>query len=112
WRRPSGVSSSYFIHAPRIVGGVPAAGGAAIAEFAEVLTATTDGIGRVTLTLKAALANSYARDSVVIFGNVAKATHGATKHEGLGAGDARFAERAEQRVKRTTGRGPCCSATA
>lgn len=71
-----------------IVSGTPEDGGEAIAEFAEVLTATTDATGRVTLTLKAALANSYARDSVTVFGNVAKATHGETKNEVLGAGDA------------------------
>lgn len=40
------------------------------------------------LTLKAPLVNVYDRKTVVIYGNVARATHGETKAEVLGSGDA------------------------
>ncbi|MFI0237704.1 putative baseplate assembly protein [Streptomyces sp. NPDC016845] len=41
-----------------------------------------------TLTLSAALAHSYRRDTVKILGNVVHATHGATRDEPIGSGDA------------------------
>jgi hypothetical protein len=40
-----------------------------------------------TLILDRALAYCYKRETVVIYGNVVKATHGETRHEPLGAGD-------------------------
>lgn len=40
-----------------------------------------------TLTLAKPLAHSYKLESVFIFANVVKATHGETRHETLGAGD-------------------------
>jgi hypothetical protein len=40
------------------------------------------------LTLSAGLAYCYLRETVVIYGNVAKATHGETRREVLGSGDA------------------------
>ena len=42
-----------------------------------------------TLQLAQALQYSYARDSVTVYGNVAHATHGETRAEVLGSGDAR-----------------------
>ncbi|KAB1990052.1 putative baseplate assembly protein [Streptomyces triticiradicis] len=43
---------------------------------------------RTTLTLTAALAHSYRRDTVRVLGNVVHATHGATRDEPIGSGDA------------------------
>lgn len=57
-------------------------------EAVEVLSATPGAAGPVTLTLRTALAASYRRDTVLLFANVAPATHGETKTEILGAGDA------------------------
>jgi predicted phage baseplate assembly protein len=42
---------------------------------------------RTTIRLAADLAYCYRRDTVVIYGNVVKATHGETRKEVLGAGD-------------------------
>ena len=42
---------------------------------------------RTTLTLAAAMAYAYERDTVMIYGNVVKAHQGATRHEVLGSGD-------------------------
>lgn len=41
-----------------------------------------------TITLSGALAHSYRRDTVKILGNVVHATHGATRDEPIGSGDA------------------------
>ena len=43
---------------------------------------------RTMITLANALAYQYKRDTVVIYGNVLKATHGETRKETLGSGDA------------------------
>ena len=45
-------------------------------------------ISGTTLTLTPSLANNYARDSFAFNANVARATHGETKQEVLGSGDA------------------------
>jgi predicted phage baseplate assembly protein len=47
---------------------------------------TTDGV--TTLRLSESLENSYQRDTVIIYANVAHATHGETRQEVLGSGDA------------------------
>ena len=44
---------------------------------------------RTTIELSASLENTYQRSGAVVFGNVAKATHGETVEEILGNGDAR-----------------------
>ena len=44
--------------------------------------------GVTDIRLSEGLANSYRRDSVTIYANVARATHGETKQEVLGSGDA------------------------
>src|SRR5262249_26371002 len=43
---------------------------------------------RTTLVLATPMAYSYKRDTVTIYGNVVKATHGETRNETLGNGDA------------------------
>ena len=48
--------------------------------------ATADGV--TTIRLSESLENAYRRDSVTIRANVARATHGETKQEVLGSGDA------------------------
>jgi predicted phage baseplate assembly protein len=47
---------------------------------------TADGM--TTLRLSESLENSYQRDTVIIYANVARATHGETRQEVLGSGDA------------------------
>jgi predicted phage baseplate assembly protein len=54
---------------------------------AAVVTTVEDADGRSTLRLAASLVNAYQRDTVVVFANVAHATHGETVLEVLGSGD-------------------------
>ncbi|MEH0845834.1 putative baseplate assembly protein [Micromonospora sp. CPCC 205711] len=63
------------------------AGGTPVSEVATVLR--TPAPTRVDLT--ATITNSYRRDSVQVLGNVAQATHGESRAEVLGGGDARQA---------------------
>ncbi len=49
------------------------------------------GTGRSQLVLEQALSTAYVRDTVVVHGNVATATHGETVQQLLGAGQARMA---------------------
>lgn len=58
-----------------------------VAESATV-AGTTDAGGVAVLELTAATAHAYDRATTVIRGNVARATHGETKRELLGGGDA------------------------
>lgn len=57
---------------------------ASIANVEQVLE--SEGFTRITLSIK--LKNDYVRDTVTIYANVARATHGETKEEVLGSGDA------------------------
>jgi hypothetical protein len=57
-----------------------------LAEVAESLPPGTDG--RTVLVLKERLQNTYDRGTVRVLGNVALATHGESKTEVLGSGDA------------------------
>lgn len=56
-----------------------------ISETAIVERVSEDGL---TITLRGGLTNHYDRATVTIYGNVAAATHGETKQEVLGSGDA------------------------
>lgn len=71
---------------PAIVNGVGDVDGAPHAEVAVVEAVTDLGAGRWRITLEADLARDYVRDTVVVHGNVAPATHGETVDEVLGAG--------------------------
>jgi hypothetical protein len=53
-----------------------------------VLDGIKKAAGRRVVELKSSLTHSYKRDTVVIYGNVAKSTHGETVSEVLGSGDA------------------------
>lgn len=53
-----------------------------------VIKRVTSDPERTRLELTASLANLYDRQSVVIYGNVARATHGETRREVLGSGNA------------------------
>jgi len=59
-----------------------------VASERSVLADTKDDGGRTRLVFKDGLAYSYRRDSMTIYGNVARATHGETVTETLGSGDA------------------------
>lgn len=74
------------------VAGVPGRELAMIAGVEQVFDTTLPG-DRVVTRLKLAedLAYCYRRDTVVVHGNVARATHGESKAEILGGGDARVA---------------------
>ena len=65
----------------------PPAADPPLAEAAVIDRVDSDGV-RSTLRLKAPLANSYDRASFGISANVAAATHGQTRNEVLGSGDA------------------------
>lgn len=54
---------------------------------AAIVTTVEESGGRATLRLAASLVNAYQRDTVVVFANVARATHGETVLEVLGSGD-------------------------
>jgi predicted phage baseplate assembly protein len=60
--------------------------GDAIAEIATIDRVEDDN-GFTKLVLKAALTNSYDRETALINANVARSTHGDTKNEVLGSGD-------------------------
>ncbi len=62
-------------------------GGAPTAQVLELVAATTSG-GRSTLTFTTAVDPPLDRDSAVVLGNVAAATHGETVTQILGSGDA------------------------
>ena len=59
------------------------------AATAKTKTALPRDTYHTTLVLAAKLAYSYKRDTVTIYGNVVKATHGETRKEVLGSGDGR-----------------------
>ncbi|MGN9920389.1 putative baseplate assembly protein [Micromonospora palomenae] len=61
--------------------------GAAVSEVVTVLRVR----GPATVDLDSTIAHTYRRDSVRVLGNVAKATHGESRAEVLGGGDARQA---------------------
>ncbi|MBM0260467.1 hypothetical protein JNW89_31200, partial [Micromonospora sp. 4G55] len=61
--------------------------GAAVSEVVTVLRVR----GPSTVDLDSTIAHAYRRDSVRLLGNVAKATHGESRAEVLGGGDARQA---------------------
>ena len=78
-----------------LVAGIDDGSGAPVTEEATIDTVTTVTLGHLhpaptvtQLGLVAGLKHDYRRDSVVVFGNVAAATHGETVAEVLGAGDA------------------------
>jgi len=52
-------------------------------------TATVQSVDVSTITLETALAKHYQRDTVVVYGNIARATHGETVGQILGSGRAR-----------------------
>jgi hypothetical protein len=58
-----------------------------VSEVAAIVGAASVA-GRTELTLQDSLARVYDRPTVVIYGNVAAATHGETRREVLGSGDA------------------------
>lgn len=60
----------------------------AASEAVELASVTHAGTGRTVVTLKSPLKGAYERSSVVIYGNVAAATHGESVVEPLGDGDA------------------------
>ena len=62
--------------------------GVPVSELATLQSATAAG-ARTTLTFTVPLAHYYERDTAVVYGNVAKATHGQAVHQVLGDGDAR-----------------------
>lgn len=68
-----------------IVAGLDAESGAAVAEKVVLERLEQDG---AHLVFQSNLVNSYKRDSVIVHANVAAATHGETKAEVLGSGDA------------------------
>ena len=70
-----------------VVSGTTAEGERA-AEVATLETEPHDADGVTVLCFDRSLENAYRRDSVTIYANVARATHGETKNETLGSGDA------------------------
>jgi predicted phage baseplate assembly protein len=72
-----------------IVDGDDPAGGPRRAEVVRAHVVTPLGQGRVRLTLEQPTQHDYVRTSVRVLGNVAKATHGESRAEVLGSGDAR-----------------------
>jgi hypothetical protein len=66
--------------------------GITVAEVAVIrdvqYPADPDDADYTVITLRDALARAYVRETVTIYGNVVPATHGETKHEVLGSGDA------------------------
>lgn len=70
---------------------VPGINAAELAMLATVQQVTAGAPGeqsRTVITLATALSYTYRRDSVTIYANVTHATHGQTRHEVLGGGDA------------------------
>jgi predicted phage baseplate assembly protein len=70
---------------------VPGISAAELAMLATVQQVTAGAPGeqsRTVITLATALSYTYQRDRVTIYANVAHATHGQTRHEVLGSGDA------------------------
>jgi hypothetical protein len=65
----------------------PTVAGPAAAETVTLASVTTNGTTS-HLTLTAGLANTYVRSSLVVFGNVARATHGTAVSQILGDGNA------------------------
>ncbi len=59
------------------------------AEVVTLASVTAVAGGRTALTLTAAPTDAYTRSTAVVFGNVARATHGETVTEVLGSGDGR-----------------------
>lgn len=64
--------------------------GTAQAEVVTLLSAAATADGRTSVTLTAPPARPYDRATLVLFGNVAKATHGETVQQVLGDGDGRL----------------------
>jgi predicted phage baseplate assembly protein len=64
-------------------------GGAPQSEVVTVASVAAGRGGRSTVTLELAPQSAYARATAVLYGNVARATHGETVSQILGAGDAR-----------------------
>src|SRR5215212_1534446 len=64
------------------------AGGAQAAEVATLETEPHEADGVTVLRFSRSLDNAYRRDSVTVYANVARATHGETKNEILGSGNA------------------------
>lgn len=71
-----------------MIGGVDAAG-VQRASVVTLLAASALPDGRTQLTLAAAPEPAYVRESAVVFGNIARATHGETVTQLLGSGDSR-----------------------
>jgi predicted phage baseplate assembly protein len=65
------------------------ANGESASDVVVVASADTAPGGRTALTFTTALTHSYQRDSTLVLGNVARATHGETVTAVLGSGDAR-----------------------
>jgi hypothetical protein len=59
-----------------------------VATIDTITAVVEEGGGFARITFKEGLTNSYVRPTVSVFGNVAKATHGESKAEVLGSGDA------------------------
>jgi hypothetical protein len=75
----------------RIVVRGTTASGVDHAETAVVKAVTATGVDRWTLVLDHGLSATYARDSVIVHGNVATASHGETVQQVLGSGQANAA---------------------
>ncbi len=72
---------------PVAVSGEVVSSGEVAGEVAEIKQVSHSG-GRTSLAFVAPLADSYARETVTLNANVAAATHGETRREVLGSGDA------------------------
>lgn len=70
-----------------IIAGINISELAMIAEVNQAPSVLPGDKIHTTLTLAKPLAHAYKLDSVTIYANVVKATHGETRHETLGAGD-------------------------
>jgi hypothetical protein len=88
-----GVEADVTAMAPgrRIVVRGTTTGGVEHAETAVVKSVAAAGAGRWTIVLEQGLSAFYVRDTVVVHGNVATATHGETVQQLLGSGQANAA---------------------
>ena len=73
-----------------VISGLSSADGTPVSEPVTLATCEP-GTSTTTLTCTGTFKNSYARDSVTIYGNVVTATHGETVREILGSGNAALA---------------------
>jgi predicted phage baseplate assembly protein len=88
WLIVAGARTDVRDAAGEVVSGINAAELVMLATVRQATTGTPGDSSRTVITIAQPLSYAYQRDTVTIYANVAHATHGQTRHEVLGSGDA------------------------